>query len=361
MIFSTHKIIISADYTHPKKYTVEALLVYATALHLDHCCNPLSLWLVLGSILRVSLRMGYHREPSHSSFLSPFEGEMRRRIWNIVYIFDVLSSFAIGLPDMIRQVQSDIRQPSNLLDTDFGPKSAIIPPSRPANEISQITFSIVKSDITRVFARAADISHSVTPPEYSTVRALDMELDKVHKEIPDPLRYVPMELSISDPTSIIYNRFKLELIYQKTKCVLHRRYLMITPTDDDERKSQVKCVNAAVSILEHLETIYFATRNGGQLSNTPYFLNSSGSQDFLLAGMIICLALNRFGKSQMGDFVSLSNAQKMRRLLETAYQAYTSPVMFSQPPENAVKALELIIGKMPPQGTLFVLLSCTQV
>jgi hypothetical protein len=256
---------------------------------------------------------------------------------------------------MIRQVQSDIRQPSNLFDTDFGPNSTEIPPSRPVNEISQVTFSIVKSGIARVFARAADISHRTTPLDYSTVQAIDMELDKVHEEIPDPLRYSSMEQSISDPPSVIYNRLKLELIYQKTKCVLHRRYLIGNPENEDERKSQAKCVDAATKILEHLETIYFATKEGGQLSKTPYFLNSVGSQDFLLAAMILCLVLNRFGKNQPYDIASLPNPQNMRRLLETAHKAYTTPSMFFSPPDSAVKALELIIAKMPPQGTLFML------
>jgi Fungal specific transcription factor domain len=326
--------------------------MYTSAVHLDPTHNELSLWLLNGTTLRIALRMGYHREPSHSNVFSPFEAEMRRRIWHQLYIFDVLTSFMIGLPDMIRQIQSDIRQPSNLLDTDFGPESTTLPPSRPIHETSAVTFYIVKSDIVSVFARAADISHSVSPPEYPTVATLDAELERVHKEIPAPLAFVPMEQSIMDTPAVIYNRFKLELIYLKTKCVLHRRYLMKTPINEDEWKSQAMCADAAVTILEHFETIFKATQENAPLNKIPHFLNAIGSQDFLLAAMILCLILSRPENDRPDLCKDPHHVQKIRHLLESAYTAYSGPSMFFGPPKNAVKALELMLQKIPTENEL---------
>jgi hypothetical protein len=87
-----------ADYTKPKRYTVEALMAHATCEYLKQDDSHLRLWLLMSIVMRVALRMGYHRDASHFPNLSPFEGEMRRRLWTLVYVFDVLESYQLGLP-----------------------------------------------------------------------------------------------------------------------------------------------------------------------------------------------------------------------------------------------------------------------
>jgi hypothetical protein len=345
--------LILADYTYPKKYTIEALLMYATAMHLHNDHNHLSLWLVLGTLLRVALKMGYHRDPSHTPALSPFESEMRRRLWLQVHVFDILGSFTVGMPDMIRQVQSDVRCPLNLLDTDFGPSSTTLPPERPWTELSSVTYSIVKTKLAREFARAADLSHSVTPPEYELTQELDSDLDKAYAEVPDPLRFVSMDMSISETPAVIFNRFKLDLLYHKSKCVLHRRYLMTTPTNENESNSQRKCVEAAVKILGHLETVHSASLEGGRLRRTPYLLNAVGSSDFLLAVTVICLALARSSTAPVPGFDTVEAKEKMKSLLEAAYKAYSTPSLFYKAPEKAMRALERMVVRCAPAGLYF--------
>jgi hypothetical protein len=87
-----------ADYTKPKTWTVEALMAHASCEYMKQDDSQLQLWLLMAVVLRVALRMGYHRDASHFPELSPFEGEMRRRMWNLVYVFDVLQSYQLGLP-----------------------------------------------------------------------------------------------------------------------------------------------------------------------------------------------------------------------------------------------------------------------
>jgi hypothetical protein len=343
--------LVLADYTYPKKYTVEALLMYATAIHLYNDSNHLTLWLVLGTLLRVALKMGYHRDPSHSPAITPFEGEMRRRIWYQVHVFDILGSFTVGMPDMIRQVQSDVRCPLNILDADFDPSSTSLPTERPWTDIAPVTYSIIKTKLAREFARAADLSHSVTPPDYALTQDLDAALDQAHAEIPEPLRFVSLDMSISEAPAVIFNRFKLELLYNKSKCVLHRRYLMTQPANENESNSQRKCVEAAVKILGHLETVHFASLEGGRLRRAPYMLNAIGSSDFLLAVTVLCLALTRFCTLPVPGFDTLESVEKMKSLLQVAYSTYSTPTLFYKPPEKAIKALEHMLVWGEPDGT----------
>lgn len=90
---------ILGEYTKPKLYTVECLLLYAAALRSNDAF--VNVWLMIGLVIRLSLRMGYHRDPSSYPQITPFDGEMRRRTWAIISMIDVLISFQLGLPSMV--------------------------------------------------------------------------------------------------------------------------------------------------------------------------------------------------------------------------------------------------------------------
>ncbi len=62
--------------------------------------------------------MGYHRDPSNLSGISPFDGEMRRRVWlNIVQV-EALMSYEMGFPSMIPSEFCDTKVPRNLENTE---------------------------------------------------------------------------------------------------------------------------------------------------------------------------------------------------------------------------------------------------
>jgi Fungal specific transcription factor domain len=330
--------------------------MYASSFRMYEADEQLRLWLSLGVILRVALKMGLHRDPSNFSFITPFEAEMRRRIWSNIYVFDVLTSFAIGLPGMFPQIQSDVRPPRNLLDTDFGPESRELPPTRPSSELSPVSYSIAKAAIVKIFAKAADISHSVELPDYAEVQKLSAELDFVHDNIKPPLKYIPMQEWILDPPPVIFNRFKLEIIYQKSRCVLHRRYLLHPLAGEAEQRSRMECVDAAMQILHHLEEIFLATQPGGQLSTKPFFFSFRANDDFLLAAMILCLELSNSAKYPDQKALDEKTISDMNTALEKTYMIYTTPSEHYTPPEKAVKALEIMMKKInssdvPSNGT----------
>lgn len=315
-------------------------------MHLDKSVSPVMMWLTVSTLLRLLMRMGYHREPSLSPIFTVFEAEMRRRVWNIVYIFDVLSSFGMGLPDLISQLQADVNPPSNLLDTDFGPESKILPPARPDSELSTVTYIIAKLHIARSFAKIADVSNRVTSATLSEIAALDREIESGHDNIPLPMKFVALDSSIADPPAVIFNRYKLELMYLKAKISLYRRFVGGSPEDELEQGFQVKCVEAAMQTLGHLETIFLSSRDGGQLNKIPYFLSTLGSQDFFLAATILCAVLNRFNKNPIRGYDTPEKALKIRTLLEAAYQTYKTPTPFFEPPAALTKALKTMLGKV---------------
>lgn len=54
---------VLADFTKPKEYTLECLIIYAGPLRSKHMFA--NVWLMVGLILRLALRMEYHRDANH--------------------------------------------------------------------------------------------------------------------------------------------------------------------------------------------------------------------------------------------------------------------------------------------------------
>jgi hypothetical protein len=248
-------------------------------------------WMVMGTSARLALKMGYHRDPRHLAHISPFEAEMRRRIFYTVETFDLLLCFQAGIPAIIHHDECDTEPPSNLLDTDFDEDSEVLPPSRPPTDPTPMLYYCTKSTLARVFRGV--IQHAVSPktPAYEETMILDEELHRKHNDIPPILRTKPLSLSLIDGPDLILERLNLELLYLRCVCVLHRNYLRkdrSNPTYDYSRKT---CIDAALQVLKHEADLHFASQPGGQLYNDQWMISNLILYDFLLAAMIICVDL----------------------------------------------------------------------
>jgi hypothetical protein len=128
-------------------YTVETLLLNSTAELARKDDNGRGLWMMIGVIVRAAINMGYHREPSQTSSISILEGELRRRVWQAVVTKDDLASFLIGFPSMVLGVSSDTLEPRNLHDWELSEDATVLPPSRPLNESTPVTYIIIKGPL----------------------------------------------------------------------------------------------------------------------------------------------------------------------------------------------------------------------
>ncbi|KAG8412126.1 hypothetical protein J3458_014320 [Metarhizium acridum] len=74
--------LVLGNYSHGAPYAIEALLHYFVLERMRAGDTQAETWLLMGIILRLAQRMGYHRDPSHFPGITPFQGEMRRRVWS---------------------------------------------------------------------------------------------------------------------------------------------------------------------------------------------------------------------------------------------------------------------------------------
>lgn len=198
-----------ADYTKPYPYLIETLAFH---LHGDFCQTKetdVSVWVLVGVITRLAMRMGYHRDSKMFPNITPFDGEMRRRVWTYVRHADLLFSFQVGLPPMIRTDDSDTELPRNLYDDDFDQHCKELPESRPLSEHTSISYLIAKARTTYVFGLVMEQASSIHNGSYDKIMEIDAELRRARDMIPDHLVVRPIEECQTDPTNSIMARFSV--------------------------------------------------------------------------------------------------------------------------------------------------------
>lgn len=280
------------DVTKPGKYKVEALILYFGIEYLRLSDASRGTSILMTMTVRLAMHMGLHRDPRHYKDLSIFETEMRRRLWTLLTEIDLLVAFQFGLPANVQPRYFDTGLPRNLLDEDFDESTTELPPERPQTERTPALYTIVKSRLVAAFADILSTVTSRDQPTYGEVLRLDKKLEDAHEAIPPLLRMRSFSLSIPDPVDLIMQRLWIELMYQKARIVLHRRYFTIARTDNRYRYSHFACIDASTMILQHQFDIHNEMLPGGRLSKERWFLSSLSTHDFLLANMMFCLELS---------------------------------------------------------------------
>ena len=276
------------DFTQPQKYVIEALLLYAQCKYM---CSPEpvgELWVLFGVIMRQALRMGYHRDPSRLQNVTVFEGEMRRRCWTIMRQLDLLNSYQMGLPSSTQSLNSDTALPRNLEDSDFDENSTVLPAARPPTEPSHLLYFIVKASLMTAFEEVLKYESSFEVPSGYKVATLDAELRRIHEAIPSPFKLRSMAYSFADASEVIVMRANIEVLFQKSICILNRRNLIMRRPSVETMES---CTEASMTMLKLQVDLHQEAQPGGQLHEERWLLSSLNTSDFFLAAMILSLVL----------------------------------------------------------------------
>ncbi|KAM0428393.1 hypothetical protein ACHAQK_011642 [Fusarium lateritium] len=288
----TQEYLLLGNYIASKEYSVEALLLHLVACWLRAKASDTNLWFLMGKVVQLAICKGYHRDSTKVPGLgiSPFEGEMRRRVWSSLYQFEALMSFQLGLPSMVPTDCCDTALPSNLNQTDFFPGISKLPPSRPLSENTPILYAIVKSSVMGMFKKVVKHTRSLVPAPYEQSVSLDGEVRNAYENIPEIFKYKSLSSFIVDDPSIIMGRTTIELLHLKSIIVLHRQYL--THRHDSRFQfSRDSCLAAAEKLLVRQAEMHRVTQPGGQLHDMKWMITSLTMSDFTLAAMVICLDL----------------------------------------------------------------------
>ena len=166
--------LVLARYTMGGPYVLETLITLLTGEFVIMKTGGTDGWLMVGMILHLAIRMGYHRDPDHFVGLSPFEGEMRRRVWSTILQLDLGLSLEIGLPRNATDTQIDTKQPRNLHDCDFDEAIIQMPPPRLETEWTPVLPLIARGRLISALGLICDVNTATNPPSYGEITKIDV-------------------------------------------------------------------------------------------------------------------------------------------------------------------------------------------
>ncbi|UPX11294.1 uncharacterized protein EKO05_0001905 [Ascochyta rabiei] len=349
----TAQCLVMADITQPTQGMLETLILHVHAEYSRSRDAEVGIFISTGIIVRLAMRQGMHRDPGPYPGISVFQGEMRRRIWACIRSFDLLFSAQAGLPPIMRPRDTNTDVPRNLYDDELFEDMKVLPSSRPETEATPTLFLINRTRLIYKLGEAVELTDTLTCSSYDEVMKLDAQARELHENISPHLRLRSMEESARDTSTLIMQRFTLDLLYLKIICVLHRKYLAYARVHARFSYSRTAVIDASMTMLRHQATLHRECQPGGRLRNVKWFISSLTTVDFLLAAMIISSDLyhtiksERQGRSSSGDMYTwnFDRVDEMLEAIETAvgiweglkdhsmeaYKAYTTlSVMLSQ-------------------------------
>lgn len=268
---------------------------------------------------------------------------MRRRIWTFVRQSDLLFSFQIALPSMIRIGDSDTDLPSNIYDDEFDEDCTALPPPRPASEATPVSYMIAKARLAFGFGRVLEEVNGVHRKAYDDILKIDRGLRDIFNSIPEHLRLRSMSEQTLAPISLIMARFGIATVYHKSLCVLHRRFLKPSKTNPRYVHSRRTCLDSAMALLSFQDIQHQETGQRGRMRTMRSYVNSLTTHDFLLAATILCTDLytNRDGADSEADTPSTSTSGGSgRRQSSNLDQAYGPSAGIEYKREDLLRTLE---------------------
>ena len=341
----TIQCLIAEDYLRPSRYTIETLtLHFAVDQNLNFDAS-VGNWILIGVVIRLALRMGLHRDPSHWSNIRPLQTELRRRLWMTLYQMDFFTSTQVGLPRVIKDSQCDTHSPGHFFDHDIGMEDDEMPPERPLTDLTPLLYVIQRHKIIKVAAEIYDATEA-GPPAPEAILGLDAKLQSTINAIPGFMRYKSSATSsIADDPVTIQHQISLDILIHKATYLLHRRSFVKSSSKTENATSNEICIQAALAILEHQQRISEEIQPGGLLFGTRWKVATSLNQEFLQATMMLCFALSRLGNQQVeaGNSSTIQRRDNIIEALATAKSLWEKNADRSMEARRAAKAIATIL------------------
>ncbi|CAH0043433.1 unnamed protein product [Clonostachys solani] len=309
-------------------------------------------WLLIGMILQLATRMGCHLDPDHFPGISPFEAEMRRRMWIVILQLDLSLSLETGLPRNATNTHIDPKEPRNLRDCDFDEDTTEMPPSRPETEWTPVLALITRGRLVSALGLICDINTDISPPSYEKVSKVENLLEDVRNHaIPLVLRWGTAPHPITDSPNLVIQRVSVETTYYKARILLYRRSLVSgqSPQSQERDKDSIRiCLDSALKILSFQEMLHEESQPFGRLCQLRWKVTHILNQDVLLATSVLCLYLQDVDKFELpqtaGRTRRLPRAEEVRQQLTISHKIWLQRSTGSAEAGKVAKALSIVLG-----------------
>ncbi|GAP85338.1 putative fungal specific transcription factor domain-containing protein [Rosellinia necatrix] len=130
-----------------------------------------------GLVVKIAQSLGLHRDGTHFDNISPFDIEMRRRLWWAICVLDLRSAEDQGCELTVVERSFDTLFPLNVNDSDIGPEMTEFPPERTGS--TDMTFCLIRYEICALSRRVHTAVTGMSPCPRESRGTLDEHEDKL--------------------------------------------------------------------------------------------------------------------------------------------------------------------------------------
>lgn len=221
-------------------------------------------WLSTGSLLRMAMTMGLHRDPQVFPGLAPFQAEMRSRLWATILELVVHESIdSSSMPLMISPRDFDKHVPHNLNDADLWPDTKEFPTPKPLQQFTESSIQLSMRQSLPIRMEAAKlINSSGSEQSYNAVLQLATDLQKVCRDL---AAYFQLHWSQYSAETELHRKF-LDIQIRRYILLLHRPYMLQAQQDPRLYLSRKICVESAMIIASYAESLQLPSQYLDDLS-----------------------------------------------------------------------------------------------
>ncbi len=143
------------------------MLITKTQISLQRRYNPHAAWILNGVVLRIAQKMGLHRDGEILG-LSPFETEMRRRVWWQIIMVDAKYALMSGLGSSMLPQIWDTKEPKNVNDADLFPGAT--EPVQARDGPTEMIMVILTNRLARFLVETPGVEPIILLTDHESVR-----------------------------------------------------------------------------------------------------------------------------------------------------------------------------------------------
>lgn len=245
--FAVEQALAKAEYLTKPDFTVVQAFMLFLVLVRRHDDTRFA-WTLTGLLIRLSQALGLHRDGTHFANLTPFQIEMRRRLFWAVCVLDLRSAEGQGTDLTIVSGTFDTQLPLNINDSDISEDSPSLP--APREGTTDMAFSLIRYEICSLSRRLHTVSSGMTPacPGDGAKSLAEREalLNDVYKRVEQRL------LKDSSNSMFWVASNVTRIIVAKMTLVIYQPVLFPGPGNDTISDDvRARLLNAALDVFEY--------------------------------------------------------------------------------------------------------------
>ena len=205
--------------------------------------SPRFVWMMTGLAVRMGQALGLQRDGTHFEHLTPYEIEMRRRLWWVLCTLDTRASEDQGTDYIIVWDSFDTKLPLNVNDADIDPESTQMPVAREG--ITDMTYPLISCETTRLVKQMMSQGTKEAPLSIEEQSRL---LDEIYQQLERGyLQYSIESGNIAYWVAVIVTR----LVMAKMTLLIYLPTLFSSPSERFSDEIKTKLLVAAIEVAEY--------------------------------------------------------------------------------------------------------------